>query len=68
MKAMGFKDRGHSKFCFKNYEEEESDSEDEELRKPKAAKKYYDGPITFKDNFFGLGYTPAPNELSKKYQ
>ncbi len=25
MKAMGFKDRGHTKFCFKSYESAEDD-------------------------------------------
>ena len=29
LKAMGFKDRGSSKFCFKNYEGHSSSSDDE---------------------------------------
>ena len=33
LRAMGFKDRGHSKFCFKSYEHEEDDgfSSDEDF-------------------------------------
>ena len=67
LKAMGFKDRGSSKYCFKNYEEEESSLSDDESdsnqdfklpKKRSASKKasYYNGPISFKDNFNGLGY------------
>lgn len=67
LKAMGFKDRGSSKYCFKHYDEESSLSDDDdsdfnqEFKLPKkrtASKKasYYNGPIAFKDNFNGLGY------------
>lgn len=80
MKAMGFKDRGASKYCFKSYEDQVSESDDEwagadpsemlehgllpQKRKlPNKNKRYYTGPFTFKDNFNGIGYIPAPNEL-----
>lgn len=70
---MGFKDRGSSKFCFKHYEEDSSQSDDDEpimegqqlpqKREHRKKTSYYNGPIAFKDNFNGLGYQPTPNEI-----
>ncbi len=73
-KAMGFKDRGSSKYCFKHYDEESSLSSDDsdsnymefklpKKRLPSKKASYYNGPIAFKDNFNGLGYEPTPNEV-----
>lgn len=82
MKAMGFKDRGSSKYCFKNYEESPDESEEDadfevdfndqgfmlpkkrpyQLKQEKK-KKYYDGPITFKNNLFGIGYVPTKTDI-----
>ena len=79
MKAMGFKDRGSSKFSFKTYDDDSQSDEDQEFhgvdldelemhglpikRKVRPRSKFYTGPYTFKDNFAGIGYILAPNEL-----
>ena len=68
MKAMGFKDRGHTKFCFKSYDEDDlsdDDDQDDVLLPQKRRLRYYDGPVRFKDNLNGVGYQPLPNELRK---
>jgi hypothetical protein len=67
MIAMGFKDRGHTKFCFKSYDEDDlsDDYQDDLLLPQKRRLRYYDGPVKFKDNFNGVGYQPLPNELRK---
>lgn len=31
MKSMGFKDRGSSKYCFKNYEDSPDEEDDDDL-------------------------------------
>ena len=82
MKAMGFKDRGSSKFSFKTYDDDSQSDEDQEFqgvdldelekhglpikRKVRPRSKFYTGPYTFKDNFAGIGYILAPNELCKQ--
>ena len=68
LKAMGFKDRGHSRFCFKHYDSDDSEDSDEDYgiedipsrtaMKPPKAKKYYTGPFIFKADLHGIGYRP----------
>lgn len=66
MKAMGFKDRGSTKYCFKHYDSNEEESEvnsDTDLIGPsslldkrKQQNTNYQEQIRFKNNFYGLGY------------
>jgi hypothetical protein len=79
---MGFKDRGHTKFCFKSYESSDEDEEDDDnydeniqskhlilnnkKRDKKKQRKYYDGKIGFKHNLNGIGYEPSAYEIEEQ--
>eukprot|EP00347_Sterkiella_histriomuscorum_P000370 403376125 len=84
MRAMGFKDRGSSKYCFNHYEDSPEESEDDmqqqqdafdhlgfmipqkrQRQKEQKGKKYYDGPIGFKNNLFGIGFVPTRSDLDE---
>lgn len=45
MKAMGFKDRGHSKYCFKNYEDSPDEDDDDEDSNDQYGQYYLDSEI-----------------------
>jgi hypothetical protein len=78
LKAMGFKDRGHSRYCFKHYDSPGSSDDDyddldaetllarqESTTRKSKGNKYYTGPLTFKADYQGIGYRAGPNELKR---